>query len=338
MILLNLLLLFNMYLFYNVEVTIGKIIMTSINAVEIRSSWKTLTDTADITIPRNFKYKDQRIDQMIKRLDPVTIKLGYNGQLFTEFTGYVREVEPNVPLKIYCEDEMLKLKGAPITKTWSTVTLKNLVKEIAPGYEYEVSDISLGKLSVTNASAAHILESLKDYGVFCYFRGIRNGKPVLHAGFPYDFKYNTVVYDFQKNVKSNSLKFKLKGDYKVQVKAIANLNNGKKTVVFFPQLTTDEKRNAEQRTLNFGQLSDNETERESLLKKYAEAEMKKFSVEGYRGDITGFCIPFTQHGDKVVIRDTRYPERESSNIIDGVNIRWQVGQHFERINEIGPRV
>ena len=346
MYLLNLNLLLSMYLFYQVEIRIGDYVTTSVNAVEIKSSWRTLTDTAEIILPRNLSYRPVKnpndidslrgkpIDQLVKRGDPVTVKLGYHGEpLFTEFTGYVREIEPNVPLKLSCEDEMYNLKKGSITKSWPKVSLADLVKFVAPGYETEVIDLNLGKITINAASPAQVLESLKDYGVFCYFRD-----KVLHAGFAYDYKYESHVYDFQRNIKSHSLKFRRAGDYPIQVKAIANLNNGRKTVVLYPVLTDSDKARAEVRTLNFGPLSDNEKDREKLLKQYAQAELKRFKPEGYRGSVTGFCVPFIRHGDNVRLRDARYPEHDSTNLVDSVNTKFAVGQHYERVVEIGQRV
>ncbi len=60
------------------------------SAVHIESGWKMLTDTASITLPRNVKDFDKlKVKEIFKVGRPVEIKLGYNGENATEFTGYI---------------------------------------------------------------------------------------------------------------------------------------------------------------------------------------------------------------------------------------------------------
>jgi hypothetical protein len=305
------------------EVRIGRLLMKSVSDITIKSTFKQITDTATIIIPRNDKLKDKYVADYIKRGDAVEIKLGYNDELHTEFLGYVREVGSDIPLVIECEDEMFQLKRKPITKSWSKVTLQELVQVIAPGYKYDLVDpkMNLGKFTITGATPAKVLHELQSqYGLYAYFRD-----KVLHVGFAYQSQnYQTHIYHFQKNVKSNGLKFRNKEEFKLKVKAISNLSNGKKETV---ELGDDE---GELRTLNFiGLLKED-------LKKHAQAELSKFKYDGYRGDLTGFGLPRTRHGDVVRLDDGNYPEREGKYSIDGVTIRFGMNG-YERNNELGPR-
>lgn len=333
-------LLISMYLFLQCEVTIGSITLNQVNEIEVRSSWRDLTDTATITLPRNLNYRLERLDQVIKRDDPVTIKVGFNGNLTTEFEGYVKEVEPNTPVKIYCEDEMLKLKRGHYTKVWKKLKLEEIIKEIAPGYKYEIEDATLTYLA-KNKSAAEVLLDLREYGVFTYFRKI-NGQLTLYSGFPYSFNFSEHTYHMQKNIRENDLKFRMAIDpsdpsssIRIQVKAIANLPNGKKTIEYFP--SEDKVSGAEIITMNYSELSSDEKTRKKLLLQYAEAEFKKYNVDGYRGSITGFAIPVVRHGDQVKIIDARYPEREGKYLVDRTTV--QFGEvYLKRRVELGPKV
>jgi hypothetical protein len=323
------------------EVTIGNIKTRAIEQGIINSSFKNLTDTCELILPRNLTLKDKRLDEVVRVGDPVTVKLSVNGEegLTTEFEGYVREVDPNIPVKILCEDEMFKLKGMNVKpRSWEKANINEVINHIAPGITSKVfsgisSSVSIGKFIINNKSAAQVLADLREYGIFSYFRN-----KVLHVGFAYDYSFDQHVLHFQKNIRKNDLKFRLAGDYKIQVKAIANLPTGQKTIELYPDDvngTTPE--GSELRTLNFGELSTDITERRKLLRQYAQAEIKRFNVDGYRGTVTTYGIPIIKHGDQVKLLDARFPERESVNIVDSVTTSW--GEiYMKRENEIGPRV
>jgi hypothetical protein len=313
------------YLFLQSEVTIGKVLINHVNHIEVRSSWKDLTDTATITVPRNLNYKDERIDQLIKRFDPVTIKTAHtlNGVTtwVTEFEGYVREVEPNVPVKIYCEDEMLLLKGTkPFNKLWKNAKLKDIIATIAPGYKTEIVDATLS-YKAENKTAAQIMYDLREYIIYSYFKSV-NGVRTLYSGFAYSFNFSNHVYHMQNNVRpGNSLKYRMQIDPAIDpagvvIKAIAHNPDGSKTVEYYP--SQDSK--GELITLPFSTLSDVEATRRKLLKEYALAEFKRLNTDGYRGDLSGFATPVVRHGDTVTIRDAQYPEREGKYFVDGTRM------------------
>jgi hypothetical protein len=340
MYLLNLFLTISMYLNLLSEVTIGNIKTRAITQGEIVSSFKELTDTCSLTLPRNLVLKDKRLDQVVRVGDAVTVRLAVNDVWNTEFTGYVREVDASIPVRIFCEDEMWKLKRVPVKpKSWAQAEVGEVLAHCIPSdYTIEIfggrsSSVTIGRYQVNNMSAAQVLANLREYGIFSYFR---NG--VLYVGFAYDYEFDTHVLHFQRNMRSNDLKFRLAGDYKIQVKAIANLPTGQKTIVMYPDATDGfTPYGSELRTLNFGELSPDLLTRQKLLREYAQAEIKKFNVDGYRGTVTTYGIPFVKHGDRVTLRDARYPERESTNLVDRVVTTW--GEvYMKRVCEVGPRI
>jgi hypothetical protein len=336
-----------MYLNLCCRISIGSLILKAVNEVTIKSSWRNLTDSATITLPRNITFKSnhalegERLEKYIKRGDKVIIELGYNNNYSTEFEGYVREVEPNVPTRIYCEDEMVKLKKGNFKRVWKKAKLQDIIKEIVPGYNYQVVDATLDYSSISGKTAAQILLDLREFGIYSYFKRI-DGTLTLYSGFPYSFQFNRHTYHMQKNVRDNDLKFRHAVNVSdpsevptIQVKAIANLPTGKKTIEYFP--SQEESRNAEIITLNYSELSANEAERKKILRQYAEAEFKKYNVNGYRGSITGFAVPVPRHGDHVKIVDARYPEREGTYIIDETLVEF--GEvYLKRKSELGPKV
>src|SRR5689334_14079675 len=82
-----------------------------VHSIEVVSSWKALTQTAVVRLPR-FKRLLTNEDEQYKIVtgDAITISCGYNGNLVKEFEGYVSDISPITPLKLKCEDEMWKLK------------------------------------------------------------------------------------------------------------------------------------------------------------------------------------------------------------------------------------
>jgi hypothetical protein len=327
-----------MYLFLQCEVTIGKVTMLNVHHIETKSSWKELTDTATITLPRNLKYKDDRIDQLIKRYDPVTIKVGYNGNMVTEFVGYVREVEPNVPVRVHCEDEMLMLKGGTVyNKIWKKAAIADIINTIAPAYPKKVIS---GKIDyrAQNKSAAQILLDLREYGIFTYFKTI-DGVRTLYCGFAYDFTFDEHIYHMQKNVRSNDLKYRLKVDPTkdepgVRAKAVAKLPDGKKQVEYYPSQDTK----GEEVEIVLGELAGTEAERKKALQQYAKALFMQYNVDGYRGSIHGFAIPVIRHGDTITIQDAIYPEREGKYMCDATQTIFDVDAvKLERISTLGAK-
>ena len=109
-----------------------------VNEVEINSSWKNLSDTAKIKLPRKTYFETQNnqtttwggdststttqlyanqqsgLPPVLARGDKVTIWLGYwskeQGQsLPIAFEGYITGINPKIPLEIDCEDSMFIL-------------------------------------------------------------------------------------------------------------------------------------------------------------------------------------------------------------------------------------
>ena len=88
-----------------------ELVIHAISSVHIESSWKMLTDSAEIRLPRRIKYfAGKDLKEMLSAGDQVKIELGYDGDLYTEFEGYISLIGWGVPVTIRCEDEMYKLK------------------------------------------------------------------------------------------------------------------------------------------------------------------------------------------------------------------------------------
>ncbi len=290
--------------------TIGAFTFSWANEVKTVSSWKMLTDTTTIKLPKNISFDKKHLAEQIKKGDKVIVQTGYNQRLNTVFTGYVTAVKPTVPLEIVCEDEMWNLKQTNIIKSGKSASLSSLIKEIVPDVSTDLLDVELGNYFINNISQAKFLEKLKaDFGLYSFFRG-----KTLVIGKPYNSAtLKKVTFKLGDNIKSDKLVYKRKDEVKVRVKAVSNNKDGSKTTVELGD------KNGQSRTLNFYNISKKE------LKASAEREMKRFNYDGWRGGFVVFGEPFVRHGDIVILEDTEDSDKTGEYYVDELIYTFGVG-------------
>lgn len=334
-------LIFKMLYALSCLITIGTLKLDFVSEVEINTSIDNLTQTATIKLPKKLTLQQgEKLIKNIKTGMPVEIKLGYNGELRTEFIGYVsRSPKPTIPMEITCEDEMWQLKQKPFTKTFIAATpLLDIIKNIAPGYKLDVNPITnIGNFVITQATPAKVLDKIKEsFRQRSFFRIDETAsdtlpfkdRVILVVGKPYTSNdlllTQAVKYHMQLNVVSSSLEYKQKDDIKIKVKAISHIQ-GKDDKKIVLELGDEF---GEQRTLDYYNLD------EASLRKIATSEMEKFKAEGFKGDLTGFGIPFIRHGLQAQIIDEEYEVMDEKYFVDGVKITFGV-RGFRRVVKIG---
>ena len=328
----KLLLLISMNVSIHTKLILGKYAFYNVNSLEIRSSVRTLTDIAKVTIPRRVFLSNGNLVTDLQSLIPsnedvaVEIWAGYNGNLSLEFKGYVDYYEPRESLTIFCQDEMYKLKRGTVRKAFEAAKLKDVLNEIAGAYVIDVPDITMGNLLFKNMSPVAILKKLQeDYSIYSYFKP---GTTELVSGFPYDQTYDTHVLHLQRNVKDHrNLSYEKRDPAEYQVTAISNQADGSKLTVKVPENAPAA---TSTRTLNFGPLTKAE------LTKFAEGELKRFNFTGYRGQVVTFGQPIIKPGDIIDITDAAY-NRQSRNLVDEVVTRI-APVYFDRTLTLGPQV
>jgi hypothetical protein len=132
------------------------------------------------------------------------------------------------------------------------------------------------------------------------------------------------ILDFQRNVISSNLEYRIKADRRLKIRAISILPNNQKIEI---QLGDPD---GEEHTLHFYDLP------ESTLRQQATATMDQLHYDGYAGDLELFGLPYIQHGDIVRLRDNAYPEREGNYLVDEVERVFGVKGYRQRI-KIGPK-
>jgi hypothetical protein len=301
------------------EVRIGDYIFKAVHSVEINSSWDNLTDTAKISVPRKLQWQGKSVtEDLFKRGDKVSIKLGYDFNNKLLFEGFISAVMPGTPLTFQCEDAAWLLKQKTVQKysEKSNISLQKMLKDICP-IPFDSVDADLGQFKISKATVAQVLAELKKtYSLVSY---VRAGK--LYVGKPYSGNNQTrQAFHFQKNVVSaDGLEFQRADDVKLRVKLISMLPDNKKIEVEVGDP------DGGQRTLHYYNLS------EAELRRIGTQELEKLKYDGYAGSFTAFGEPMVKHGDIAEITDKKYPERAGKYLIKSVTTTFGVDGYRQKI-------
>lgn len=286
------------------------------NSVETDESWRNLTDTATVVLPAKVIYQDAKrsIKDFIKAGDKIEIWAGYkcsmdknNDQLNKEFEGFVASVGPNIPVEIKCEDYMYVLKRTPVkNKYYPKFTMDDLKGMLPDGItlnHYVTNE--LGAFLVENATVATVLAKLKEkHGLFAYMRGKE-----LVIGTTYaEGKKLKAEYEFnlKENIKKSNLEFRRKDDFKINLNITIKKTKGKDIHIknYGPDV------DGATRTVSYVDIS--ESEAKAKAKEYAET----LKVEGYKGSIKAYGVPFVTHGEIISVIDPEYPDKSGNYFTD----------------------
>lgn len=318
----------------NSNIEIGEKKFNRVHSVEIQSDSKRIEDIAVIKLPTTARLK--RAGEFVSEVetaktfavgDEVKIQLGYDGELIEEFHGYVKQVHPNTPLEIECEDSIYPLKRKNLKKSFRSTTLEELIEFIIADtniqVQNEIPEIKFTHFYFRDISGAKALQKLKDeYGLTIYFKSFNQ----LFIGLASDDDGTTVKYQMGRNVIDHDLKWVDETDVKLQIKAVNILpDNTQKSV----KVGDDD---GEKRTLFFYDLDDADS-----LKQRAQEEILKYKFSGYRGGLKTFFLPNAKVGNVASIDDPNFAERNGNYLIEKVVTTF--GQNGARRKvEIGLKV
>jgi len=300
-------------------------IKLKVNALEIETTWMSLTDTGTVTIPANYLLDNKRISEQLKTGDKVVVNLGYLNNQTNIFNGYVSAVAGRRPIVIEIQDEMWQLKQQPLNISGNS-TLKEFFATHFKGIKVNSYDFDLGRYHFADITRAQVLEKIKtDYGFRSFFR---NG--TLVVGIQYDA--NTAkkhVFalpgDPQQNVISDNLIYRTKDQFLLKVKAISNNDDGTRLVHEFGDP------DGETRTLNYYNLNIKQ------LKELAQIDYERLSYDGFSGDFTAWGEPIVQQGDIVTLKHFQNTDRTGDYWVDKVIYQSGVQGIRQQIT-IGSRV
>src|SRR5690606_22653624 len=126
------------------DIRIGNFSLNYIHKVVVESSWKLLTSTCELTMPRNLKFNGERLESVVKVGDLVSVFVYYKDSApRVEFAGFISKINPQIPLQVQCEDLMWKFKQRPFTySSTSKIKLAELISLMMPGVDIgNVADI-----------------------------------------------------------------------------------------------------------------------------------------------------------------------------------------------------
>lgn len=329
------------YLYHNISLRItiaGNVQFNVCQSIQIDKSVQVLTNTAKVELPREFKnavdeagkpidIHGKSILNFINRGDSIKIEFGYDGDLQTEFDGYINKIGADFPLILECEDEMFQLKKATkVTKFVQSGKLIDILKAVIPeSYTIECdADYTIGKWLIQNATPYQVLEELREKaGLRSYFKNPKT----LCVGMLVDFKPDASYdYNFSENVRRGTdLKFERKESKPLYITVESRQRNGEilkysvgekggteKNVKLFPNMTKDE------------------------LKVWAEKQQKSASFDGFEGTLNGWCYPRTLPGQAVNIYRPYYKDRHQDGryFIESITTTVNGSEGIKRANKL----
>jgi len=267
---------------------------------EIICSVDNLADTAIITLPEavlnEVILKD--IESKIGRGSEVVIKLGYNGNLVTEFTGYVENITTNdSTLKILCEDALFlfrkTVKDIVLKPTSVAKIAQYLIAQVDPTFTLSCDyDIGYEKFTIHQATAYDVLKKLQEETAGnIYFD---TATKTLHIHPPYVQKDGEAKFSMYHNMQRSSLEYKRSIDKKVEITLESTDLSGKVRSVTVGTTGGDKK------TIKIPNMSTAD------MKRVAEAALVKSTYDGYEGTFDSWLIPVVKPGYTAFIDDLDY--------------------------------
>lgn len=313
----------------NIEMA-GKYRLRGVHSVELKKSVHQIVQSGKIELPLSVMFRNTDMLERIKLIDKIkegdTIKidLGYDGKNRNEFTGYIKRINLKQPLELEIEDELYLFRKTFFKKNFKRNSVKEVLQYLIKGLnektglKLELYD-KMPELTVTNfmldgANGIAALQELQDtYGLSSYLTTI-DGKKILYCGLVYGLKKGRVKYELQKNTISiDELKYQQNETITYKVKVVNHQPNG-----LVKEYSFGDKKGVE-RTLHFYG-----THTQAELKQLADAELAKFSSNGYKGNFETFLIPNVEPGDIADITEKQFG-RNGSYYVGSVTTTFGAG-------------
>jgi hypothetical protein len=318
-----------MYYKLDSKIVVGAFKFDRVNSVQIVEDLDKIGTVATLKVPntavliRQGKYRSEiETQKEIKVGDKVRIDLGYNGDLRTEFEGFVRAIQVGTPLSIECEDAIYILKRKNLKKAFKSVSLKALLRYILEGTGITLANeppvIEFGTFYLRDVTAAAALEKLKsEYGLTITTVGLTK----LYVGLWSKTDDTVVKYSFGDNIIDANLEYVNEADVRIEVKAIHIRKNNTKVEKTFGD------KNGEKRTLYFYNLP-----KGSDLETVAKEELKRIKYTGLKGSFKGFLTPNAHAGNVIHFRDKQYNKRVGSYLCHKMELTFDEGGGRRKID------
>ena len=236
----------------------GSLFFDFVNEFTASDSWRDLTNSGTLTLPKNLYYKDQTgrvqpihgtninvggfgLVPLFLRGDKVQIEAGYKyfnktGREVIDtgimFTGYISKVHSKIPIELELQDNMWLCKQTPApTKTFTASdTLEDILQVLIDAVNkthdtkftrLAITKTTFGEFIIGSETVAQVLQRMqKQYGFEFYFRGdqLRGGVLIY-----IESEAQEQQFSFQQNIISDELEYRRKDDLVLSVKAYNTL-------------------------------------------------------------------------------------------------------------------
>ena len=271
---------------------------------EIEKNVENLADVAVITLPETVLNQALKVKDKIGRGSEVIIKAGYNGDLKTEFIGFVRDITTDGSLKIHCEDALFLFRKGIKDKMLKPTSVKKIAEyvcsEIGEGYKVVVEgDLAYEKFVIYQANGYDVLMKLQEETHYNIYFDTEKKELHIHPPFIEKKDNGYVIYCMQKNIEKSSLEYKKAIDRKFELTIEKTKKDG--TVI------TEKigQSGGETKTVKVGTLD------AQSIKMRAESEFKEFAVDKYEGSFDTWLIPYCEPTYSAKIVDFDYPEQSA---------------------------
>lgn len=300
------------------SITIGNYKNIKPNKVTWKTDVGNFVDTCTITLPRRTHMINENPDKTLdlegrkiyqfKEGDKVEVLLGYNNKNEKRFSGFIRRVKMGIPVELECEGYASQLYDIIFNKTYSIVTVKQLLKDLTAGTDIklsnEIPEIPLKNIRFKNATGIQVLEYLKkEVSLAVYFNfdelfvGTVFGK--VQKRINVKIGWNTVKDDdFQKRKVDKNLKIVVreknaKGEVKRTKSDLKKYDNEKDV-----KIKADIPAN--------------------FLKEIVNRLQTQEDYKGYEGNIQLFLVPYANKGMVIELNGGMYPEKTGDYFIQSV--------------------
>lgn len=310
----------------NSEIVIGGKRFGGVHEVTVKRSVYEPGATATIRVPVTAVLKRNgqpgtRIEtaQAVKTGDRVVIRLGYDGRLNTEFTGWVKQRNLATPFEIVCEDEFYQCRRRSVSLS-GKMTLSEILKACGLKVGY-CAELTVEAFQVASKPVAWVLAKLKsEYGLCIYFD--LEGR--VYACREYGVTTGRVKYVLRENVISDDqMMYQRAEDVRLKIKAVCVYRDGS---VVEAETGADD---GTEKKVYFYNVRDR-----AELSALAAAELERHCYTGYTGRIETFLLPYVLPCMRAEVCDGVYSERDGVYFVRSVETKFGINGG-RRVVEIG---
>lgn len=309
------------------EIRIGETVLPLLTSVKIRKDVTKLTDTATITCPAVSHGRNLAFVKGIAKWQRVSIKLGYDDRLETEFEGYVKSVATHENmLEIECEDALLLFQRVDIPDgELKNPTLAQVLEYVLGKVNDFIRTEKLGeplglncayeygynKKAFLNETAYSVMESVQKEGLPNIF--IHDN--VLNIVPQFMETAGEATYSMQRNICKEGMKLKWRdaNNEGLYVEVKGKNKEGKEV-----KATKGKPNTGNKLTVDFGSRITDQTSLETI----ADNIYRQKVYTGYEGDFAGWLVPFCDAGYLIRITDERDTLRAGRYYVTAVTVEY----------------